>query len=50
MVLTSSHPPIEIPDVDIWEFLFERENREWPDNKSKSALFSSSFHDTETSG
>jgi hypothetical protein len=35
MVATSLHPAIEIPDIDIWEFLFERTDREWPDDKSK---------------
>jgi hypothetical protein len=43
MVLTSSHPAIEIPGVDIWQFLFEREDREWPDNKSMYDLPTTPF-------
>jgi 4-coumarate--CoA ligase len=26
-------PRINVPDVDIWTFLFERKDREFPDDK-----------------
>ncbi|KAE9364011.1 acetyl-CoA synthetase-like protein [Stipitochalara longipes BDJ] len=28
----SPHPPISIPPLDVWTFLFERRDREYPDN------------------
>ncbi|KAH6709134.1 putative phenylacetyl-CoA ligase [Leptodontidium sp. MPI-SDFR-AT-0119] len=32
MPVESSYPPITIPNVDIWTFLFERTDRPYPDN------------------
>ena len=29
----SLFPPCEIPEVDIWGFLFERKDRDFPDDK-----------------
>ncbi|KAF2200023.1 4-coumarate-CoA ligase-like protein [Delitschia confertaspora ATCC 74209] len=29
----STYPPIDIPDTDIWGLLFERKNKEYPDDK-----------------
>jgi hypothetical protein len=33
MVSKSPFPDIDIPDTDIWGFLFERADRSFPDNK-----------------
>ncbi|KKA25449.1 Photinus-luciferin 4-monooxygenase (ATP-hydrolyzing) [Rasamsonia emersonii CBS 393.64] len=33
MPTKSLYPPIDIPNVDIWTFLFERKDREFPDDK-----------------
>lgn len=33
MPVKSSYPDFEIPDVDIWSFLFERKDRAFPENK-----------------
>ncbi|PYI05848.1 acetyl-CoA synthetase-like protein [Aspergillus sclerotiicarbonarius CBS 121057] len=33
MPVSSPHPPVHIPDVDIWSLLFERNDRAFPDNK-----------------
>jgi len=35
MVSSSPYPPIDIPGVDLWQFLFERQDREWPDDHSE---------------
>lgn len=35
MPVSSNYPPVDIPNVDLWSFLFEREDRPFPDNKSK---------------
>ncbi|EXJ72881.1 uncharacterized protein A1O5_04029 [Cladophialophora psammophila CBS 110553] len=34
MVSSSPYPLIHIPNVDLWEFLFERQDREWPDTQT----------------
>lgn len=39
MPTDSPHPPISVPHVDLWTFLFERADREYPDDHGK---FSSS--------
>lgn len=33
MPVTSSYAPVQVPDVDIWDFLFERKNKPFPDDK-----------------
>lgn len=33
MPIESSYPPLDFPNVDLWRFLFERQDREYPDNK-----------------
>ncbi|OJJ08551.1 hypothetical protein ASPVEDRAFT_179986 [Aspergillus versicolor CBS 583.65] len=33
MPVSSTFPPIDIPNVDIWSFLFERKDRPYPDDK-----------------
>ncbi|KAF8847859.1 acetyl-CoA synthetase-like protein [Acephala macrosclerotiorum] len=33
MPTESSYPKLEVPDVDLWTFLFERKDREFPDDK-----------------
>ncbi|EDP54539.1 hypothetical protein KXW98_009322 [Aspergillus fumigatus] len=33
MPVSSPYPSIEIPNVDLWTFLFERKDRPFPDNK-----------------
>lgn len=35
MPVSSNYPPVDIPNVDLWSFLFEREDRPYPDDKSK---------------
>ena len=35
MPVSSSYPPIDVPDVDVWDFLFDRKTRQFPDDKSK---------------
>lgn len=34
MPVSSTFPSIEIPNVDLWTFLFERKDRPYPDDKS----------------
>jgi hypothetical protein len=36
MPVPSNYPNFKIPEVDLWEFLFEREDRRFPDEKSMS--------------
>lgn len=36
MPTKSLYPPIDIPNVDLWTFLFERKDRPFPDDKSWS--------------
>ncbi|KAF2842849.1 acetyl-CoA synthetase-like protein [Patellaria atrata CBS 101060] len=33
MPVESPYPSFEVPDIDIWTFLFENNNREYPDDK-----------------
>lgn len=33
MPTASTYPLLDIPQVDLWEFLFERKDREYPDDK-----------------
>lgn len=35
MPVASHYPPVDIPNVDLWTFLFEREGRQFPDDKSQ---------------
>lgn len=35
MPYPSPYPPIDIPVIDLWKFLFENEKREFPDDKGK---------------
>jgi hypothetical protein len=35
MPVKSPYPDFEIPDLDIWSFLFERKDRDFPEDKSK---------------
>jgi 4-coumarate--CoA ligase len=35
MPVESSYPPFEVPKEDVWAFLFERKDREYPDEKSE---------------
>ncbi|KAE8329100.1 hypothetical protein BDV39DRAFT_214098 [Aspergillus sergii] len=32
MPVSSQYPPVDIPDVDLWTFLFERKDRTFPDD------------------
>lgn len=34
MALQSTYPPLDLPDTDIWEFLFERPGRAFPEFRS----------------
>jgi hypothetical protein len=36
MPARSSYPPVDIPDVGLWEFLFAREELPFPEDKSES--------------
>lgn len=36
MPTESIYPPVDIPNVGLWDFLFERKDRTYPDNKSAS--------------
>ena len=42
MPTESTFPRLDIPDVDLWTFLFERKDREYPDDKG-TQLHSSTF-------
>ena len=33
MPTESSYPKLDVPNVDLWAFLFERKDREFPDDK-----------------
>ncbi|PYH63316.1 acyl--CoA ligase [Aspergillus vadensis CBS 113365] len=33
MPVSSRYPPVDIPDLDIWSFLFERKDKPFPDDK-----------------
>lgn len=35
MPTASSYPSFEVPNADLWGFLFERKDREYPDDKGK---------------
>jgi hypothetical protein len=35
MPVSSDYPTVDIPNVDLWTFLFERKDRPFPDDKSK---------------
>jgi 4-coumarate--CoA ligase len=36
MPTESTYPKLDIPNVDIWAFLFERSDRPYPDDKGTS--------------
>jgi len=36
MPVASYYPKVDIPNVDLWSFLFERQDRPFPDDKSES--------------
>lgn len=35
MPTDSFYPSFELPDVGIWDFLFERKDRDFPDDKGE---------------
>jgi hypothetical protein len=37
MPTDSTYPSFEVPDVGLWDFLFERKDREFPDDKGENA-------------
>lgn len=39
MPVASSYPPVDIPNVDLWTFLLERKDRQFPDDKSQHIPF-----------
>jgi hypothetical protein len=39
MPVESKYPPIQIPDVGIWDLLFHREQLPFPEDKSKIIVF-----------
>ncbi|KAH7364099.1 putative phenylacetyl-CoA ligase [Rhexocercosporidium sp. MPI-PUGE-AT-0058] len=49
MPIESSYPPINIPNVDIWTFLFERTERPYPDDHPLFIDLTTSTHHTFTS-
>lgn len=42
MPVSSPYPSIEIPNIDLWTFLFERKDRPFPDDKG--SCIPCSFH------
>jgi hypothetical protein len=36
MPTESSYPSFEVPDLGLWDFLFERNDREFPDDKGRN--------------
>jgi hypothetical protein len=38
MPTDSFYPSFEVPDVGIWDFLFERKDRDFPDDKGEHGL------------
>lgn len=34
MPVSSSYPSFEVPNLDLWNFLFERKDKPYPDDKS----------------
>ena len=38
MPTESTYPPIDVPKVDLWDFLFERSDRPFPDRKGNTSL------------
>ena len=36
MPTESFYPSFELPDIGLWDFLFERKNREFPDDKGEA--------------
>jgi hypothetical protein len=47
MPTESSYPRLDVPNIDLWAFLFERKDREFPDDKSMPIVF---FSESETIG
>ena len=43
MPAKSPYDDIEIPNVDIWSFLFERKDKEYPDDKGAVLVMSSLY-------
>lgn len=43
MPTESSFPPIVIPNLDVWAFLFERKDKPFPDDKGRTPHLSSIF-------
>lgn len=39
MPTSSTYPPLDIPDVGLWDFLFERKDREFPDDKGEHVVW-----------
>lgn len=39
MPTESQYPSFEVPDLGLWDFLFERKDREFPDDKGGKKLF-----------
>jgi len=35
MPADSLYPPVDIPNVDLWTFLFERKNKPFPDDHGR---------------
>lgn len=35
MPVASTYPSFEVPDVDAWDFMFQRKDRDFPDDKSE---------------
>jgi hypothetical protein len=38
MPVESAFPSFEVPKEDIWAFLFERKDKDYPDDKSMSSI------------
>lgn len=48
MPTESTYPRIDIPDVDIWTLLFEKKDREFPNDKGGFFTFAANLADANT--
>ena len=35
MPVASTYPSVPVPELDVWDFIFERKDRDFPDDKSE---------------
>ncbi len=44
MVVKSFHAPLQIPNIDLWQHVFERKDRPFPEDKSMYESFLHFIH------